>query len=262
MQHLQPNTTLQGGKYRIERVLGQGGLGRVLVISILILFPILVMAQASGGQIRRHSHTQQAEHSNVNRQRTANLHNRDNAQQKRSLPTGRVNGYDAIDLGLSVRWAKCNIGASYPGEFGGLYAYGDPTGKRFTKEVKDYPGGKTIIDSDNDMAKSLWGKDWRLPSEKELRELKEKCSWQYVDQGRVKGYRVTGPNGSSIFFPLAGYMPFSSRQEDGSYGYYWSGESPNDHYAFALVLCGGSYVSVESGSNYVYCGMSVRAVTN
>ena len=122
MQHLRPNTTLQGGKYRIERVLGQGGLGRVLVISILILFPILVMAQASGGQIRRHSHTQQTEHSNVNRQRTANLHNRDNAQQKRSLPTGRVNGYDAIDLGLSVRWAKCNIGASYPGEFGGLYA--------------------------------------------------------------------------------------------------------------------------------------------
>ena len=118
------------------------------------------------------------------------------------------------------------------------------------------------IDSDNDMAKSLWGKDWRLPSEKELRELKEKCSWQYVDQGPVKGYRVTGPNGSSIFFPLAGYMPFSSRQEDGSYGYYWSGESPNDHYAFALVLCGGSYISVESGSNYVYCGMSVRAVTN
>ena len=27
MQHLQPNTTLQGGKYRIERVLGQGGFG-------------------------------------------------------------------------------------------------------------------------------------------------------------------------------------------------------------------------------------------
>ena len=51
MQHLQPN--LQGGKYRIERVLGQGGFGRVLIITFLILFPILVMAQASGGQIRR-----------------------------------------------------------------------------------------------------------------------------------------------------------------------------------------------------------------
>ena len=27
MQHLQSNTTLQGGKYRIEQVLGQGGFG-------------------------------------------------------------------------------------------------------------------------------------------------------------------------------------------------------------------------------------------
>ena len=31
MQHLQPNTTLQGGKYRIERVLGQGGFGNTYV---------------------------------------------------------------------------------------------------------------------------------------------------------------------------------------------------------------------------------------
>lgn len=53
MQHLQPNTTLQGGKYRIERVLEQGGFGRVIVILFLVMFPVLVMAQASGGQIRR-----------------------------------------------------------------------------------------------------------------------------------------------------------------------------------------------------------------
>lgn len=53
MQHLQPGTTLQGGKYRIEQVLGQGGFGRVLIISLLILSPVLAMAQASGGQISR-----------------------------------------------------------------------------------------------------------------------------------------------------------------------------------------------------------------
>jgi len=55
MQHLQPNTTLQSGKYRIERVLGQGGFGRVLIGVFLILFPVFVMAQASGGQIKRKS---------------------------------------------------------------------------------------------------------------------------------------------------------------------------------------------------------------
>ena len=78
---------------------------RFYIAIMLILIPLAVFAQASGGQIRRHSHTQQTEHGNVNRQRTANHYNRDNAQPKRSLPTGKVNGYDAIDLGLSVRWA-------------------------------------------------------------------------------------------------------------------------------------------------------------
>ena len=53
MQHLQPNTTLQGEKYRIERVLGQVDFSRVFVFSLLIMFPVLMMAQASGGQIRR-----------------------------------------------------------------------------------------------------------------------------------------------------------------------------------------------------------------
>jgi hypothetical protein len=53
MQHLQPNSTLQSGKYRIERVLGQGGFGRVLIVLLLMIAPVMVMAQASGGQIRR-----------------------------------------------------------------------------------------------------------------------------------------------------------------------------------------------------------------
>ena len=236
---------------------------KYLFIALFILTPILSLAQASGGQIRRPNRVQQ-ERSNTpsnNRQRTTNQPKRNNAQPKRSLPTGTVNGYDAIDLGLSVRWASCNVGASRPEDFGFLFAYGDPTGKRFTRDIKDYPGGQSIVNSDKDMAKYQWGNGWRLPTMKELQELKEKCSWQYVNQNNLKGYRVTGPNGSSIFFPLAGCMPYSSRQEDGHYGYYWSGESPNAHYSFAIVLCGGSYVSV-SGANYVYEGMSVRAVTD
>ena len=125
---------------------------RFYIAIMLILIPLAVFAQASGGQIRRHSHTQQTEHSNVNRQRTTILHNRDNAQPKRSLPTGKVNGYDAIDLGLSVRWAACNIGASSPEDFGSFYAYGDPTGKKFTHNIHDYPGGKNIVNTELDIA--------------------------------------------------------------------------------------------------------------
>ena len=113
---------------------------KYLFIALFILTPILSLAQASGGQIRRPNRVQQ-ERSNTlsnNRQRTTNQHNRDNVQPKRSLPTGKVNGYDAIDLGLSVRWASCNVGASRPEEYGGLFAYGDPTGKRYTKNISGY----------------------------------------------------------------------------------------------------------------------------
>ncbi len=236
---------------------------KVVIAIFGLLFPLMISAQASGGQIRRPNRVKQARSNTPsnNRQRTTNQHNRNNVQPKRSLPTGKVNGYDAIDLGLSVRWAACNIGANKPEGFGGLFAYGEPTGRKFTRNIDDYPGGKSIVNSDLDIAKFQWGNGWRLPTEEELREIKEKCNWEYVDNTDVIGYHVTGPNGNSIFLPLAGSMPYSNRQEDGRYGYYWSGESPNNHYSFALVLCGGSYVSVESGSNYVYEGMSVRAVT-
>jgi len=61
--HLQPNTTLQGGKYRIERVLGQGGFGKVLIVSLLVMLPVLVMAQASGGQIKRKPQVSRQTHS-------------------------------------------------------------------------------------------------------------------------------------------------------------------------------------------------------
>ena len=238
---------------------------RFYIAIMLILIPLAVFAQASGGQIRRHSHTQQTEHGNVNRQRTANHYNRDNAQPKRSLPTGKVNGYDAIDLGLSVRWATCNIGASSPEVFGGLYAYGDPTGKKFTHNVHDYPGGKDIVNTELDIAKKLWGSEWRLPTSEEMKELKEKCTWKYSELNGVKGYYAIGPNGRSIFFPIAGYTFDGEKRyhaydiyDCNNYGYYMCGDNSNEYNSFPLVIYSAN---VTFQPEYVYCGISVRAVT-
>ena len=227
---------------------------------ILVAFPLLASAQASGGQIKRPNRVQQ-EHSNSpsnNRQRTTNQHNRNRVQPKRSLPTGKVNGYDAIDLGLSVRWASCNVGASRPEEFGSLFAYGDPTGKKYTQSISDYPERINIVNTDSDMAKKLWGNEWRLPTKEEFKELKEKCTWQYIETNNLQGYRVIGPNGESIFFPFAGFTVDGINRRDATYGHYWSGESGGT-YAYTLNLyC--SYVSI-SHDQYVYYGQSVRAVT-
>jgi uncharacterized protein (TIGR02145 family) len=240
---------------------------KYLFIALFILTPILSLAQASGGQIRRPNRVQQ-ERSNKpsnNSQRTTNQPSRDNVQPKRSLPTGKVNGYDAIDLGLSVRWASCNVGASRPEEYGGLFAYGDPTGKRYTQNISDYPERINIVNTDSDMAKILWGNGWRLPTEEEFKELKEKCTWQYIETNNLQGYRVIGPNGESIFFPFAGFTIDGLNRREATeiykvnnYGHYWSGESRGT-YAYTLNLyC--SYIEI-SHDKYVYYGQSVRPVT-
>ena len=233
---------------------------KVIYLSIMFLMiSLTISAQASGGQItrkkantttpapanRRPNRVQQKRSNTLsnNRQRTTNQHNLDKVQPKRSLPTGKVNGYDAIDLGLSVRWASCNVGASRPEEFGGLFTYGDPTGKRYTQNISDYPEGINIVDTDSDMAKILWGNGWRLPTEKEFRELKEKCTWQYIETNNLQGYRVVGPNGESIFFPFAGFTIDGINRREATekytvsnYGHYWSGESGGT-YAYTLNLC-------------------------
>ena len=256
---------------------------KVIYLTIMFLMiSLTVSAQASGGQItrkrtakvtsqtreghiRRPNRVHQNNATPNNRQTNTNKLNREKRMPKRSLPTGRVNGYDAIDLGLSVRWASCNVGASRPEEFGGLFTYGDPTGKRYTQNISDYPEGINIVDTDSDMAKILWGNGWRLPTEKEFRELEEKCTWQYIETNNLQGYRVVGPNGESIFFPFAGFTIDGINRREATekytvnnYGHYWSGESGGT-YAYTLNLC-RSYVEI-SHDRYVYYGQSVRPVT-
>ena len=231
---------------------------KLLIIICCLSFSLMASAQASGGQIRRHSSSPKTERSNANRPRTTNRQNRDNAQPKRSLPTGKVNGYDAIDLGLSVRWAACNIGASSPEDFGSFYAYGDPTGKKFTHNIHDYPGGKNIVNTELDIAKKHWGIEWRLPTTEEMKELKEKCTWKYSVLGGLKGFYVIGPNGGSIFLPIAGCTPNGEERYTQDCGFYMCGDNSNEYYTFSLIL----YPHAPSFNPvYVYMGISVRAVT-
>ena len=42
-----------------------------------------------------------------------------------SQSTGKHNGHEWVDLGLSVKWAKCNIGASASSDYGTYFAWGD-----------------------------------------------------------------------------------------------------------------------------------------
>ena len=149
---------------------------------------------------------------------------------------------EAIDLGLSIKWASCNVGAKQPEEYGSYFAWAETKPKTrynwdkylycegnattLTKYgVEGATGcvdGKYELDAQDDAATANWGTPWRMPSEDEILELKNKCIWTYTTQNGVKGYLVTSKtNGNSIFLPAGGCMSPDAQHQD-VFGNYWS----------------------------------------
>ena len=190
-------------------------------------------------------------------------------QDAGEAPSGE---HEYVDLGLSVKWATCNVGASTPEDYGDYYAWGETETKEvyywktyldspnrddrsFTKYYND--GGMTKLDPEDDVAHVKWKGNWRMPTCAELEELIEKCTWTWNDS--KKGYEVTGPSGNSIFLPAAGYRYDSDLYGSGYYGYYWSSSlDPGvDRVAYYLYFDSGDWCW---SYHYRYGGLSVRAV--
>ena len=136
-----------------------------------------------------------------------------------------ISVHDYVDLGLSVKWARCNIGAFSPEDYGSYFAWGETSVKSSYTVDNCSTWGKSIGDiggTSRDVAHVNWGGSWRLPTKAEMEELKNKCTWTWTTQGGKSGYKVTGPNGNSIFLPAAGYRDETSLGNAGEDGYYWS----------------------------------------
>lgn len=114
-----------------------------------------------------------------------------------------------VDLGLSVKWAGWNIGASSPEEEGTLFGWGDPTGKETSIYDSKYPVKDPPMsicgDKRYDMAMANWGWPWRLPTRNELKELSSKCKWEYINYKGQNGFKLVGPNGNTLFLPITSY---------------------------------------------------------
>lgn len=167
----------------------------------------------------------------------------------------------AIDLGLSVKWASCNVGASSPEDYGDYFAWGEITPKTtYTSSNYSYSANPTILLPHADAACVNWGGSWRMPTDAELTELREQCTWSWTTKNGVNGYKVTSnSNGNSIFLPAAGYREGSSLYGVGSYDGYWSSSLYTDSPSHAwYVNFGSSYVRRYNG--YRNVGHSVRPV--
>ena len=199
-------------------------------------------------------------------------------EPKRS-PT-ELNGHYYVDLGLSVKWATCNVGASSPGEYGAYYAWGetetktnfnkrnyrftiDYKGEEFSKYVihsrRDLVDNKTCLELSDDVASAEWGGSWRMPTSAEWQELL-RCSWTWSEEGGHKGFKVTGKNGNSIFLPAAGRRVDSDFVHLGSRGSYWTSTLSQSHDMFAYGIYFTSGICSSSNDIRGY-GLSVRPVT-
>ena len=153
-------------------------------------------------------------------------------------------GHEYVDLGLpsGIKWATCNVGANSPEEYGGYYIWGETEEKEdygwdtykwcngskdtMTKYCTDSYFGtvdnKTVLDPEDDVAHVKWGGDWRMPTAEEQEELIKNCTWEWTALNGVNGYRVTGPNGNSIFLPAAGFRDDTDVSNRGIIGNYCS----------------------------------------
>ena len=190
-----------------------------------------------------------------------------------SKETNRINGHEYVDLGLSVKWATCNIGAENPEDFGDYFAWGETTPKSdYCEETYEHcvkkllsceytDIGEDISGTKFDAARANWGDSWHVPTVEEVKELCDKCIWIWTTQGGHNGYKVTGPNGNSIFLPAAGYRGGTDLYLRGSYGLYWSA-TLNENYSYnAYDLYFGDGNNFWNGWNYRGCGHAVRPVT-
>ena len=181
-----------------------------------------------------------------------------------------------VDLGLSVKWATFNVGASKPEDYGDYFAWGetepkevynwatykwcDGTSSNMTKyNVTD---GLTTLELSDDAAHVRWGDKWRMPTDDEMTELRKKCTWTWITQNGINGCKVVGPNGNSIFLPVAGYKSGTSVNDAESHGDYWSSslDVSHPHTAYSVNGRFSSSGSVFKYNDLRFYGFSIRPV--
>lgn len=190
---------------------------------------------------------------------------------------------EAVDLGLSVKWASCNVGASSPSDYGSYFAWGETSPKSdyswltylFRASGDSWYNNVTfskyntsdlerILDLSDDAARVNWGGSWRMPTVSDFSELLSYCTWTLTTMEGKNGYVMTSKmNGNSIFLPVAGGYN-GTYLKDGCV-YYWSSCLPSlGTQGFpkdAYYLGGNSGRLIVIGDGDRYEGGSVRPVT-
>ena len=187
-------------------------------------------------------------------------------------------GVEAVDLGLSVKWANMNVGAKKESGFGTYFAWGETKPKEYyswgtyawskgdSQFLTKYSttDRRTQLAPVDDAAQANWGGKWRMPTVDEFEELITKCTWEWTTRDGVNGYKVSSKKtGNSIFLPITGFRFYSEVQFRAIKGVYWTSTlySGNPFKAWCLEF-DFSDVNVHYGnlSSNRFSGRCIRAV--
>ncbi len=166
---------------------------------------------------------------------------------------------DFVDLGLSVKWAKRNVGARTETDFGGLFGFGDVTGVNSSIDPATYASSDTYKTA-ADVAYVATGGKGTLPTADLFEELFRLCTTEWTIEGEVLGIKVTGTNGNSIFLPAAGKRVANTEQDVNAKGYYLTGSVNTTTSTFAVDYEFNDHGGVRA-TRAVYEALAVRPVT-
>ena len=184
-----------------------------------------------------------------------------------------------VEMAEGFKWARRNVGAMTPEEYGDYFAWGETTSRTyfswdnykwgtqtsFTKYVTKSSLGTvdnlTTLQPEDDAATANLGESWRTPTREEWKWLNDNCEWTRMDGGYLVTSKVSGYEGNSIFLPAGGCI-YSSLQSAGSQGYYWSSTldaDSNGAYTYYLNINTSDPYHQES-DDWRYPGLTVRPV--
>ena len=200
-----------------------------------------------------------------------------NGTEEKAKSTEKV---EAVDLGLSVKWANMNVGATKASGFGTYFAWGETKPKEYyswdtyvwsrgdSQFLTKYSttDRRSKLTPSDDAAHINWGGGWRMPTVEEFDELTDpnNCTWEWTTQDGVNGYKVTGKKtGNSIFLPITGCRYYAETQFRAINGIYWTSSlyTANPNKAWCLIF-NFSNVEVHYGnlSSNRFSGRCIRAV--
>ena len=187
------------------------------------------------------------------------------SQKSKSIsnPDGYINGHGYVDLGLpsKIKWATCNIGAEKYYDYGDHFAWGEIQMRNLYNynNCKNYGSfGDITKNPKYDAPTYLWGSGWCLPSKKDFIELKNKCRWEWKVFNGHCGYKITGPNGKSIFLPASGNYWGGKIDFLNEGANYWSSTPTTD----IETRVGKSSDNLNFGKDFIFINNCDRAFGN